>query len=139
MLCHMVRDADTVSGRSLSMVGSSSMEINPDIAEAHVLRGWYDAEGNAREFQPQSTVAFTGNNTAFNRSEIRFLDDVRNTELGQEKPEYFAARATIMHIKSDNIAYPACQTDRCSKKVIQEGDSWRCEKCDKSFDRPSYR
>lgn len=29
-------------GRSLSMYSSSTMAINPDITEAHALRGWYD-------------------------------------------------------------------------------------------------
>lgn len=28
------------NGRSLSMLGSSMMTSNPDIPEAHVLRGW---------------------------------------------------------------------------------------------------
>lgn len=122
------------------MISTSSMEINPDIPDAHVLRGWYDAEGNTQQFQPQTT-SFSGSNAAFNRSEIRYLDEVRNSSIGQDKAEYFSARATIMHIKADNIAYPACQTEGCSKKVTQrnEDDRWRCEKCDKIWDRPQYR
>ena len=126
-------------GRSLSMISSSSMEVNPDIPDAHVLRGWYDAEGSAQSFQPQTTSTFTGGSATFNRSEIRYLDDIRNAEIGQEKVEYFSSRATIMHIKADNIAYPACQNEGCNKKVSQQDDSWRCEKCDQVFARPSYR
>lgn len=123
------------------MISSSSMAINPDIPDAHALRGWYDAEGSNREFQPQTSVTFTGNNTAFDRNEIRDLDDVRNADIGHEKAEYFSARATIMHIKGDNIAYPACQNAGCNKKVIQQydGEGWRCEKCNQVFDKPSYR
>ncbi|KIP12317.1 hypothetical protein PHLGIDRAFT_124212 [Phlebiopsis gigantea 11061_1 CR5-6] len=128
-------------GRSLSMISTSSMEINPDIPDAHVLRGWYDAEGITQQFQPQTSTSFSGSNTVFNRSEIRYLDDVRNSTIGQEKPEYFSARATIMHIKADNIAYPACQSEGCSKKVTQqnEDEGWRCEKCDKVWPKPQYR
>lgn len=121
------------------MISSSSMQLDPDIPEAHVLRGWYDAEGNAKDFQPQTTATFTSTGTAFNRSEIRYLDDIRNADIGHEKAEYFSARATIMHIKGDNIAYPACQTDGCNKKVAEHNEGWRCEKCDKAFERPSYR
>lgn len=123
------------------MISTSSMEINPDIPDAHVLRGWYDAEGITQQFQPQTSTSFSGSNTVFNRSEIRYLDDVRNSTIGQEKPEYFSARATIMHIKADNIAYPACQSEGCSKKVTQqnEDEGWRCEKCDKVWPKPQYR
>jgi replication factor A1 len=34
-------------GRSLSMFSSATMTVNPDIPEAHSLRGWYDTEGMA--------------------------------------------------------------------------------------------
>jgi len=55
-----------------------------------------------------------------------------------DKVDYFSARATVMHIKSENIAYPACPT--CSKKVFETmGEGWRCEKCDRSFEKPEYR
>lgn len=127
-------------GRTLSMLSSSSMEINPDIPEAYALRGWYDTDGKGQDFQPQTTSAPRTGGAGFNREEIRLLDDVRNSNLGGgDKPDYFAARATIMHIKSDNIAYPACQTQGCNKKVIEQHDGWRCEKCDKVYERPSYR
>ena len=121
------------------MVSSSSMEVNPDIPEAYVLRGWYDTDGKGQDFQPQTTSA-RGPSGGFNRDEIRLLDDVRNSNLGGgDKPDYFSSRATVMHIKSDNIAYPACQTQGCNKKVIEQHDGWRCEKCDKVYERPSYR
>ncbi|EKM55320.1 uncharacterized protein PHACADRAFT_255854 [Phanerochaete carnosa HHB-10118-sp] len=127
-------------GRSLSMLSSSSMEINPDIPDAHVLRGWYDTDGKVQDFQPQTSSAPRGSGGAFNRDEIRLLDDVRSANLGGgDKPDFFSAHATIMHIKSDNIAYPACQNQGCNKKVIEQHDGWRCEKCDKVFERPSYR
>ncbi|KAJ3738358.1 hypothetical protein EV360DRAFT_76916 [Lentinula raphanica] len=42
-----------------------------------------------------------------------------------------------MHILNDNVAYPACET--CNKKVVEEGSSWRCDKCDRLLDRPTYR
>ncbi|THG99977.1 hypothetical protein EW026_g2488 [Hermanssonia centrifuga] len=74
-------------GRSLSMMSSSMMEINPDLPEAHNLRGWAVLR-------------------RFDRRDIQLLNDVREAELGMgENAEYFSTRATIMHIKSDNIAY----------------------------------
>lgn len=36
-------------GKNLSLLGSSIMKINPDIPEAHALRGWFDNEGKDQE------------------------------------------------------------------------------------------
>ncbi|KAK0229030.1 hypothetical protein IW262DRAFT_1354294 [Armillaria fumosa] len=126
-------------GRSLSMVSSSMMSVNPDMDEAFTLRGWYDSEGQSSTFQAHSRGGAAGA-SGFNRSQMRSLLEVKESEMGQsDKTEYFSTRATIMHIKSDNIAYPACQNESCNKKVIENNNVWRCEKCEQSFDSPSYR
>ena len=123
------------------MMSSSIMEINPDIPEAHALRGWFDAGGSSGEFHSQTSSNFTGGAVTFNRDEVRFFNDIRESELGMhgDKPEYFAARGTVMHVKAENLAYPACHTEKCNKKVIEQHDGWRCEKCDRSWEKPSYR
>ncbi len=116
------------------------MHVDPDIPEAHALRGWYDAAPSDQKFQSHTGSMPSGGGVAFDRAEIRNLNDVKVSELGMfDKPDYFSARATVMHIKSDNISYPACPTQGCGKKVLQMGDSWRCEKCDKSYPKPEYR
>jgi len=126
-------------GRSLSMFSSSTMQVNPDIEECFILRGWYDSSGSEETFQAH-TSAGSSSTVGFNRSEIRSLDEVKQANYGMpDKPEYFSARATVMHIKADNISYPACPTPLCNKKVIEMGNSWRCEKCDHSFDAPEHR
>jgi replication factor A1 len=130
----------TFEGRSLSMVSSSIMSIAPDIEEAHLLRGWYDGIGSGESFQSHSSAISGASFGGFNRNEVRHLSDVKESQLGMsDKPEFFSARATIMHIKSESISYPACPTQGCNKKVIDVGDGWKCEKCDKTFERPEYR
>ncbi|KAK0211172.1 hypothetical protein DFS33DRAFT_355950 [Desarmillaria ectypa] len=128
-------------GRSLSMVSSSMMSVNPDIEEAFALRGWYDNEGQTSTFQAHSRGAAAGASAGgFNRSQMRSLLEVKESEMGQsDKTEYFSTRATVMHIKSDNIAYPACQNESCNKKVVEINQHWRCEKCEQDFKSPSYR
>ncbi|KAG6814572.1 hypothetical protein H0H92_000100 [Tricholoma furcatifolium] len=127
-------------GRSLSMVSSSTMAINPDIEECFEIRGWYDSRGAGQSFQAQPTGGGGGFSSGFKREEMRCIADVKEAQLGQQdKVEYFSTRATIMHIKAENIMYPACPTPGCSKKVIDINGSWRCEKCSKSFDAPEYR
>ncbi|GLB34780.1 putative as part of the replication protein A (RPA RP-A), a single-stranded DNA-binding heterotrimeric complex, may play an essential role in DNA replication, recombination and repair [Lyophyllum shimeji] len=126
-------------GRSLSMFSSSTMMINPDIEECFALRGWYDSIGAGQAFQAHSNTG-GGTMSGFKRAEMRSIHEVKDAQLGQQdKVDYFSTRATIMHIKSDTISYPACQTPGCSKKVVEVNGSWRCEKCNKSFDRPEHR
>ena len=118
------------------------MTLNPDITEAHALRGWYDAGGNSATFQAHSGAAGASKGAGFNRNEMKTLGEVNeilsiSTEDLSEKPIYFSARGTIMHIKQENIAYPACPS--CNKKVFEQHDGWRCEKCDRSHPQPEYR
>ncbi|KAJ3752916.1 hypothetical protein EV360DRAFT_88276 [Lentinula raphanica] len=131
-------------GRSLGMVASATMTQNPDIPESHALRGWYDSAGSESTFQSHSNAngSFTGSGGAgFNRAELKPLLEMKleanRIPDSDEKPVYFSTRATVMHIRSENIAYPACET--CNKKVVEEGGSWRCDKCDKVLSGPTYR
>lgn len=66
---------------------------------------------------------------------------VEDPDFGMsDKFDYFSTRATITQIRSDPISYPACPTDRCNKKMTQEGaDTWRCDKCNTTYPAPSYR
>lgn len=131
-------------GRNLSFTFSSMMSTpNPDLSEAYALRGWYDALSSSTSFQTHSSSGGgggAGGSIDFKRDEIRSLHDVRESQVGTNNQEFFATRATIMHIRSENIAYPGCRSDGCSKKVIDTGNGgWRCEKCDKTFESPEYR
>ncbi|KAG9315620.1 hypothetical protein JVU11DRAFT_3262 [Chiua virens] len=126
-------------GRSLSLLSSSYMTLNPDIEEAHLLRGWYDGIGTDKTFQSYSSAPSGGSSFGgFNRNDMRYLRDVKELQLGMsDKAEYFSARATVMHIRQESIAYPGCPT--CGKKVTDLGDGWRCEKCEKTLERPEHR
>lgn len=120
------------------MTSSSLMHMNPDIPEAHALRGWYDAAGAEQTFHAHTGGAFTGGGASFERAEIRNISEIKATDLTEsDKPQNFSSRATIMHIKPDNIAYPACPD--CGKKVVDIGTGWRCEKCSKTHTKPQHR
>merc|ERR1712038_693057 len=47
-------------GRSLSAMGGSQQLINPDIPEAHRLRGWFDNVGHSLDFDQFSSDAAGG-------------------------------------------------------------------------------
>ncbi|KAJ6618842.1 replication factor-A protein 1 [Mycena sp. CBHHK59/15] len=129
-------------GRSLSFFSSSSMAINPDIPAAHALRGWYDECGKGVSYHAHHSSGGSGaaGGAGFNRNEVRSIMDVKSSLLGQnDQTDYFSTRATVVFMKPDTMWYPACQTPDCNKKVMEEGGSWKCEKCDKSWPEPQYR
>jgi replication factor A1 len=116
------------------------MHINPDIKECFVLRAWYDTDGSAQNFKAHPSTNTMSSSSGFNRAELRAVDEIKQAGYGMPgQPEYFSARGTVMHIKSDNVSYPACANDGCNKKVEEVNGLWRCEKCDQSFEAPKHR
>src|SRR3978361_118247 len=47
-------------GRSLSLLSSATMTVDPDIDEAHKLKGWYDAQGRQDTFASHAGMAGAG-------------------------------------------------------------------------------
>ncbi|QSZ32520.1 hypothetical protein DSL72_002098 [Monilinia vaccinii-corymbosi] len=127
-------------GRSLSLLSSGSMSFDPDIQEAHKLKGWYDSQGRTENFASHSNMASAG--AAGGRQDpLKTVDQVKQEGLGtSEEPDYFSTRATVVYIKQDNFCYPSCANETCSKKVTEQSDgTWRCEKCNQSHPKPRYR
>jgi len=123
------------------MFSSSTMSVNPDITEAHALRGWFDSSGSETSFQSHSNALSGGTGTGgtINRSELRTTQEVKDMNLGSDKPDYFSSRVIVTHLRTENISYPACPTDGCNKKVTEVADGWKCEKCERTYEGPEYR
>lgn len=130
-------------GRSLSMLFSSTMAANPDIPEAHALKGWYEAQGSSKELSSFAThSAMFAVGAAAGRDEVyKNLSQIREENLGMsEEPDYFTCKATVVYVKHENVCYPACLNDKCNKKVVQlDEGSWRCERCDATHPKPQFR
>lgn len=127
-------------GRSLSLLASGTMALDPDIEEAHRLKGWYDSEGRADNFSTHNNMAGLGAATG-RKDQTKCISQVKDEGLGMDgSADYFTLKATIVYIKQDSFAYPACAQEGCNKKVVDQGDgTWRCEKCDIAHPRPQYR
>ncbi|KAK6950868.1 hypothetical protein Daesc_007396 [Daldinia eschscholtzii] len=126
-------------GRSLSLLSSGTMTVDPDIEEAHRLKGWYDSQGRTDNFATHNNMSTMGAATG-RVDQTKVISQVKDEGLGTEGQDYFNLKATIVYIKQDNFAYPACSSEQCNKKVVDQGDgTWRCEKCDISHPKPQYR
>ncbi|KAK3174820.1 hypothetical protein OEA41_002066 [Lepraria neglecta] len=127
-------------GRSLSLLSSGSMSIDPDIDDAHKLKGWYDAQGKNDTFQSHAQMGSVG--AAGGRGDPnKTIMQVKEENLGMsENTDYFTMKATIIFVRQENFAYPACLSEGCNKKVVEvDPGQWRCEKCNKTHPKPEYR
>ena len=117
------------------------MTVDPDINEAHKLKGWYDAQGRTDTFSSYASAGASMGAAGGRMDPVKTCQQVKDENLGMsEATDYFTIRATIIYIKQDAFAYPACLSADCNKKVIQDNDGqWRCEKCDRSHPKPEYR
>ncbi|KAF2671052.1 replication factor A 1 [Microthyrium microscopicum] len=132
-------------GRSLSLLSSGQMAVNPDIDDAHKLKGWYDAQGRDESYQNHNNLSATSG--ASREQVMKTIQEIKDENLGQNtddegkpKDDYFTVKATVVWIREGTMWYAACQTEKCNRKVIEvnEGE-WRCEMCQKNWPRPSYR
>jgi replication factor A1 len=125
-------------GRSLSLLSSGTMAVDPDIPEAHKLKGWYDSHGRNNTFANHNTMSSVGAATG-RKDDTKTIQQVKAENLGFDDAAYFSLKATIVHIRQENFAYPACRNENCNKKVVDMGDGWLCEKCNTKHEQPQYR
>ncbi|THC90817.1 hypothetical protein EYZ11_009720 [Aspergillus tanneri] len=122
----------------LTIWGSTALNFNcapesvvafkdPDIEEAHKLKGWYDSQGRVEAFT--SHASMLGAATSMKRpDQLKTIAQVREEQLGMsEDAVYFSLKATVIFIRQDNMCYPACPSDGCNKKVTElDPGQWRC-------------
>ncbi|KAI5462374.1 hypothetical protein BGZ63DRAFT_355252 [Mariannaea sp. PMI_226] len=130
------------NGKSLSLLSSGTMSVDPDIPDAHRLKGWYDSTGRTNSFATHQNTSTLGGATG-RKDVIKTISQVKEENLGMDpEPAYYTINATIVYIKQENFCYPACSNtkERCNKKVTEMGDgSWLCDKCSLTMDKPEYR
>lgn len=124
-------------GRSLSLLASSQMIIDPDVREAHLLKGWWQREGQNKEFMAYRSEG--GSGAAGSATNWKTFGQLRTENIGHgDKPDYFTSKGTVIFLRKENSMYQACPTEQCNKKVVDQGNGmYRCEKCSKEF--PSYK
>lgn len=101
----------------------------------------FDSAGSEANFQSHSSaIGSMSGQGSISRSEMRTLQQVKDLNLGgSDKPDYFSSRVIVTHMRGENISYSACPIEGCNRKVTEVPDGWRCEKCDRTHDKPEYR
>ncbi|KAI3862722.1 hypothetical protein MKX03_002014 [Papaver bracteatum] len=123
------------NGRSVGMLPTSQLFIEPDVPEKRMLKEWFDSEG--RNMQ---AISISKESSGTRRLDVRkTLSQIKDEQLGtSEKPDWITVRARISFVKTKFFCYTACP--QCMKKVTNDGNGrWKCERCDKSFSECDYR
>ncbi|CAG8670974.1 6693_t:CDS:2, partial [Cetraspora pellucida] len=132
--CKNVRVGD-FAGRNLSVFNGTSFLVDVDIKEPKELRDWYTSRDEGRPF---ASLSSSGSVAIDKNEPKKTLAQAKNEKLGHnERTDYFSTKATILFIKKEGVSYPACPT--CKKKVLEDGDEWRCEKCSRNYPEPDHR
>ncbi|KRY46121.1 Replication protein A 70 kDa DNA-binding subunit [Trichinella britovi] len=136
-----VRISDFGGGVSLSTVGDGQIHVDPDIPEAHKLRGWFEKQDALEIGQNLSTFSgdsSSSSNLYKNLVPVALADPNRKTETVGDNAEYFNVSGSVMYISRENCMYPACPSPDCNKKIADLNTGlYRCEKCNKDF--PSFK
>merc|ERR1712157_484333 len=71
---------------------------------------------------------------------FKTISQIKDENLGMgEKADYFNVRAFCVFLRKENCMYQACPGEECNKKVIEEDNGYRCEKCHRTYQEFKYR
>ena len=98
------------NGVSLSSVGSSTVQINPDMPEVFDLKGWFEGldESSKASFESK-TQARTGmgGGGEGRQDSIKTFGEVKAERLGQgsERGDYYSAIGTVVMLQKERALY----------------------------------
>jgi len=124
-------------GRSLSTSRQSHLELNPDIDESHILRGWYDMSRGAVNFS--SLGGKMGGDGSSRPTEKVTLGEIKDRNLGMEKPAFVRSTGMVTYVKTDKFSYPACPDPEHNNKVTKTTAGWHCEKTNRTYPECDHR
>lgn len=86
---------------------------------------WYTEHRHTAEIK---SLSIAGSNANF-VADLRTFGSIKNSAMIDSIPHgiYFYAKAEIIEVRKDNAYYPAC--DKCNKKITNDDQGLRCEKC----------
>jgi replication factor A1 len=115
-------------GVSLGTLSQSSITINPQIDQAHSLRGWYN-KGSSDSIQSLTVKSTTSEPTMT-------IASIKDDDLGKgEKADFIKIQGTITYVKHESnkdMWYDSCPD--CNKKMTQQSGGYRCDTCNQDRD-----
>ncbi|XP_063624011.1 replication protein A 70 kDa DNA-binding subunit [Cydia splendana] len=132
------RLAEFNGSKSLSCLASTMIRLNPDLPDAHKLRGWYDNGGANMDI-----VNISARSGAYGGGSGEWItfSEAEAKQLGSgDKGDYYSLLGVLTFTFADNAVYKACPQEQCNKKLVdQENGLFRCEKCNREYPNYKYR
>ncbi|UJR25240.1 hypothetical protein I4U23_006592 [Adineta vaga] len=123
---------DFNGGRTLSALGNTQIEMDPDLPVAHELRRWYLEEGMNIEMTDLTLQSNNHENISW-----KTFAQVAEYELNMPSStigEVFRVKAVCTHVRHDPV-YKACTRVDCKKKLQDNNDgTYYCSKCDLTYE-----
>ena len=112
-------------GRTIGATITSVIQLNPDIHEAHLLRGWFDqgiVGSDIIELSGQSNGPGADGSQASGGGALdKTLDCLKNDKVFvSDKAEYHTSKVSILYARKENSMYQACAGENCKKKVVRK-------------------
>mmetsp|Transcript_12810 Transcript_12810/g.19843 ORF Transcript_12810/g.19843 Transcript_12810/m.19843 type:complete len:687 (-) Transcript_12810:51-2111(-) len=82
----------------------------------------YDKANKDEKSQKQSNLNLISEVEALSREQSDF-----------DQAQFFFLNGTVQRVNEKSIFYPACKTERCNRKVIEEFGNYKCEHCNMQF------
>ena len=102
----------------------SRSQVNPDMPQAHLIKGWYDSEGSSITATSITQSGMRGGADSGVGSNLKTIGEVKRENLGinnDGKPAYYSTSSYIVMFQKDRALYQACSRvndgKACNKKV----------------------
>lgn len=125
------------AGKSLSTIGSTLIQVDPDLPEAQELRGWFQRRGANIEPNLLSVKSGAGD---LSSGESQYLNSIskENVISAINATLVTTCKATVTQTGKAQI-YMACP-DGCKKKLIEMNNGfYKCDKCNKDVMQGDHR
>jgi replication factor A1 len=125
------------NGVSISALSSSVIQVNPDIAQSHALKGWYESEGESlttTSLTQARGAGGAGGNMGVG-SNLKTMSEVKRENIGfteDGRPAFYSTSGYIVMFQKDRALYKACNRNndgkQCNKKVKSNFILFPCHK-----------
>lgn len=126
--------------KSLSVLKSSSLAIDPNIPRAKELHEWYQNEiDNEQVLNVSRSTSLSTISKSMTHSNLICLERLKD-DLLDDVEEFITTTATLINVGQKYSIYMACPQPFCNKKVTQRNNGmFNCENCEKDYDNFKWR
>lgn len=124
------------SSRNLSTSFSSQMILDcEDIPEYRALCSWQKSN-EGRDLNIPIITSRSGPSLMKFKTLARLEEETSQKLVDANEKVFSDVKAFLVFIRNSEMTtlyYLSCPTEKCMRKVVEDSDGWRCEKCNKSY------